>query len=243
MSTAASKSPAPHAQQGSQAPATPAPAVVQVTAPVVLRGVRYRDYVAIRDEPNNDHLRMTYHDGTLEIMSPEGIHELPSRRIGVFVSVLCEEMRIEFQGLGCTTFRRGEKNRKKGKGKEPDQCFFFANAAKILGVDRFDLERDPPPDIWVEVDDRSSSAGRLPVYAALGVPEVWQLRAASGRLRFLRLAPDGKTYEPVERSPSLPMLTPELVLEGLALGANLLEMSWTVALRAWVREKFAIRKI
>lgn len=213
-------------------------AVVEVPEVVVLHGVRYRDYVALRDEPANDHLRMTYHDGTLEIMSPESIHELPSRRIGIFLAVICEELDIEFQGLGCTTFRRGEKHKKRGKGKEPDQCFYFANAAKVLGVNRFDLDRDPPPDVWVEVDHRSSSAGKLPVYAALGVPEVWRLRAASGHLRFMRLDPARNAYEQVDRSPSLPMLTPDLVLEGLALGEGLLEKSWIKKLRAWVRERF-----
>lgn len=206
---------------------------------VVLHGVRYREYLALRAEPANGHLRMTYHNGTLEIMSPEATHERPSRRVGIVMSVLCEELDIEFEGLGSTTFRRGEKKLKKGHGKEPDECFYFANAAKIMGKGKIDLDIDPPPDLWVEVDHRSSSQGRLPVYAALGVPEVWRLWASSEHLWFGRLAKDGKSYEQVEQSVALPMLTPASVLEALALGHGVLEKTWTKRLRAWVREKFA----
>ena len=48
----------------------------------VLRGVPYSVYLTLRDEPANDGLRMTYVDGTLEIMSPEFRHEKGSRRLG-----------------------------------------------------------------------------------------------------------------------------------------------------------------
>jgi Uma2 family endonuclease len=211
------------------------PNVVEVPAPAVLRGVRYGTYLALRNEPANDGLRMTYYDGTLEIMSPELIHEMPSHRISTFMAVLSEELDIAIQGAGSTTFKRGEKRAKQGKA--PDQCFYFANAERIVHNQRINLDRDPPPDLWVEVDYRSSASGRSPLYAALGVPEVWQLRATSNRLRFLRLADDRTKYEPIERSLSLPMLTPALVLEALALGEGQLESSWIKALRGWVRAK------
>ena len=114
----------------------------------------------------------------------------------------------------------------KGKGKEPDESFYFANARTRLPSDRdLDLDAgDPPPDLWIEVDNRVSSAGRLPVYAALGVPEVWRYRARKKTLRFLRLVDD--TYEPIEQSLALPVLTPALVLEALALGDGLWESEW-----------------
>ena len=207
---------------------------------VVLHGVRFRDYLALRAEPSNGHLRMVYYNGTLEIMSPEAIHERPSHRLAIFISVLCEELDIEFEGLGSTTFRRGEKRLKKGHGKEPDECFYFANATKIQGKGKIDLDIDPPPDLWVEVDHRSSSRGRLPLYAALGVPEVWRLWSSSEHLWFGLLTTDRKSYEGVGRSLALPRLTPELVLEALALGEGLLEKSWTKHLRAWVRERFGL---
>ena len=205
---------------------------------VVLHGVRFREYLALREEPANGHLRMVYQNGMLEILSPEATHERPSHRVVILISVLCEELNIEFEGLGSTTFQRGAKRLKKGHGMEPDECFYFGNAPKIQGKGKSDLDLDPPPDLWVEVDHRSSSLERLPVYAAFGVPEVWRLWAASDHLWFGRLANDGKSYEAIDRSLALPMLTPVLVLEALALGHGVLEMTWTKTLRAWVREKF-----
>lgn len=219
--------------------AEPQREVVPIAAPTILRGVPYGLYVRLRDEPDNDHLRMTYYDGTLEIMSPEYIHEGPSFRFGILFSVLCEELDITFEAAGSTTFRRGEPNRKKGKGKEPDESFYFANVARVLGKTSLRVEAgDPPPDLWIEVENRSSPRGRLPVYAALGVPEVWRYRVMSRRLRFLRLDKNTVTYEVLEQSLSLPMLTPALVLEALAMGDGLPVNTWTRRLRAWVRERF-----
>ncbi|MDB5349408.1 MAG: hypothetical protein JWN86_655 [Planctomycetota bacterium] len=204
--------------------------------PMVLTDIPYDVYVALRDVFANRHKRMTYYDGTLEIMSPEYAHEKPSRRIACLVSVICEELNIEYEGTSSTTMRLPGDAPRKGKGKEPDQGFYFANAHRILGKASIKVaEGDPPPDLWIEVDNRGSSKGRLPVYSALGVPEVWQYRARSRRLRFLSLGEDG-TYQPIDHSLSLPMLTPALVLEALALGRDVLEGTWTKRLRAWVRE-------
>ncbi len=202
--------------------------------PTVLRGVRYRDYVALRDYPGNDHLRMTYHNGILEIMSPSYMHEWPSRQFGFLFSVLCEELDLEVQSAGSTTFRKGEPEGNKGHGKEPDECFYFANAMRIVGNTELILDRDPPPDLWIEIDNRATSAGKLPLYAALGVPEVWRYRVRSNRLWFGKLSADSSMYEPIERSLSLPMLTPALVLEALALGKDTIQSQWTKRLRAWV---------
>ena len=211
---------------------------VRISEPMVLTDIPYAVYEALRDVYANRRKKLTYYDGTLEIMSPEYIHEQPSRRLSGFVVVLCEELDLEYEGTAMTTMRLPGDGPKKGKGKEPDQGFYFANAPRLLGKESIKVaEGDPPPDLWLEVDNRGSSKGRLPVYAALGVPEVWQYRARTRRLRFSALGEDG-TYQPIERSLSLPMLTPAVVLEALALGDGLLEGSWTKAVRAWVREKF-----
>ena len=96
---------------------------------------------------------------------------------------------------------------------------------------------DPPPDLWIEVDHRGSSKGRIPVYAALGVPEVWRFRVRSKTLTFLGLT-DQASYEPIERSLSLPVLTPALVKEVLDLGSDRDETDWGQLLADWAREKF-----
>ncbi len=71
----------------------------------VLRGIPYEDYVRIRDVPANGHLRMTYHDGTLEIMSPESLHEVPSRRFGLLIYEVAMGLGVSCTGTGSTAFR------------------------------------------------------------------------------------------------------------------------------------------
>ena len=212
---------------------------VRMPAPMVLRGVPYELYVALRDLEENDKIRMTYHDGVLELMSPEFLHEFPAQRLNKIVSAVAEIFDMPCLDVGNLTIRRGGKPFKKGHGKEPDCGFYFANAERTFAKKSVDLDAgDPPPDLWIETDNRGSSKGRLPTYAALGVPEVWRYRATRNELWFGRLTNES-TYETIDRSLSLPMLTPVLVLEALALGESLLDSPWLTRLRAWIGEKLA----
>ena len=60
------------------------------------------------------------------------------------------------------------------RGLEPDDCYYLANAAKVRNWATLDLERDPPPDLALEVEITRSCLNRMGVYAGLGVPEVWR---------------------------------------------------------------------
>jgi Uma2 family endonuclease len=205
----------------------------------VLHGVPYRWYARLAEDPRNYGLRMTYHDGTLEIMSPDFIHENPAAKLGVIVRAVASELEIPCVGARCTTFRRGGQGRYRGKGKEPDESFYLNRVDWLIGRERIDLDAgDPPPDLWIEVDNRASARGKLPVYAELGVPEVWRYRSRSKKLVFFRLIVETRTYEAIDRSLNLPMLTPKLVLDALALGERLDESAWDRRLRQWVRETF-----
>src|SRR5438876_5554095 len=77
---------------------------------------------------------------------------------------------IELESCGSTTWKRSRLR----KGSEPDTCFYVANAPKIIGKRKIDLESDPPPDIVVEIDTTNESLSKFPIYAALGVPEIWR---------------------------------------------------------------------
>jgi len=200
----------------------------------VLRRVPYEMYVYLRNTPANRHLKMAYHDGTLEIVSPRlRKHEEPTRWLAVIISVVAEHLRLRFHGSRGTTFRRGGEGIYSGKGREPDESFYITNVHRLPRDGEPDLDAgDPPPDLWIEVDNRVSSKGRLPVYAALGVPEVWRYRSKRKTLEFLRL--NGDSYGPIDRSLALPALTPALVLEALSLGEKLYESDWLPLLREWV---------
>ena len=78
------------------------------------------------------------------------------------------------------------------RGLEGDVSYYIRHQAAIAGKDRLDMAGgDPPPDLAVEVDVTSPGVAKLPIYAALGVPEVWVWRAADGRLTARRLTDAG----------------------------------------------------
>ncbi|MEO6809912.1 MAG: Uma2 family endonuclease [Isosphaeraceae bacterium] len=204
--------------------------VTRRDGPATLKGVPYATYLQLRNAPGNQGLRMTYFDGTLEIMSPEYRHENPTRKFDLLIRNIVAAFGIPCTCAGSTTFRKGGPGPKRGHGKEPDTSFYFNNLALIASKQTIDLETDPPPDLWIEVDNRASSRGRLPVYAALGIPEVWRYRVGTGRLWFGRL--ENEAYTEIDRSTVLPMLTPPLVQFALAqCGAD--QTAWDLWLRAW----------
>jgi Uma2 family endonuclease len=139
---------------------------------------------------------------------------------------------VDCEGAGSTTFRKGLPKQLKGKGKEPDESFYFTNLALVRSKNTLDLNTDPPPDLWIEVDSRASSAGKLPVYASLGVGEVWRYRPRRRKLWIGRLV-DG-AYAEADESGCLPGLTPRLLLDLLNEAAKRGEPSWDAWMRAWL---------
>ena len=109
-------------------------------------------------------------------MSPRYRHEKYNRRIDRVVWELVVEARIPCACAGSTTLRRENDE----AGKEADTCFYIANEPLIRDKDEIDLDVDPPPDLAIEVDDTHDSQGKLPIYAALRVPEVWRYDARTG---------------------------------------------------------------
>lgn len=79
---------------------------------------------------------------------------------------------------------------------EPDASFYVANAHRVIGLRTIDLESDPPPDVVVEIAATNDSLVKFPIYAALGVPEIWRYDGAL----FQRYELQNQTY--VERSES-----------------------------------------
>jgi Uma2 family endonuclease len=68
-----------------------------------------------------------------------------------------------------------------------------------------DLSVTPPPELALEVDITSPSLSKAPIYAAIGVPELW--RHTGQRMHFFRL--EGNDYVEIEHSDLFPFLTPE----------------------------------
>jgi len=214
--------------------AAPQPPAVEPNR-VVLREVAWETYCQLRDEPENDSIRMTYLNGELTLMSPALRHDQGSRWLFLLVAAVAEASQVEFEPIGTTTLRRQGRAPRRGVGKEADEGFYFGAAAvQISDNDEIDLRVDPPPSLAIEVDHTGDSSGALAADARIGVPEVWRYGPGKPFLWFGRLV--GTRYEAIDRSLGLPRLTPALVLEALAARyqeGGMGTLAWTTWLRAW----------
>jgi len=173
--------------------------------------------------------RITYDHGTLEIMSPSRKHEKSKEVLARIADSVAEEWGIEFENLGSTTFRRRDLE----QGLEPDSCFYVQNVERIRGERELDLRVDPPPDLVIEVEITSPLVNKIPIYAGLGVPEIWVTDGLG--LRILRLAA-GK-YRATEQSQVLPPLTASVLSEFLAQSRTMTTLAWRKIVREWARTK------
>ena len=115
---------------------------------------------------------------------------------------------------GSVTLRRRDLR----AGLEPDSCYYLGPmAAAMRNRDELNLDTDPAPDLAVEVDIGRRSFSKFPLYAALGIGEVWRFH--QNEMVLHRLV-DGE-YRVVEESAWLPRLTgarlTQLLAEGRAL--------------------------
>jgi Uma2 family endonuclease len=195
---------------------------------VLLHNVSWETYERLlADHEDSSAPRFAYDRGMLEIVSPNPEHEIVNRNVALLVEVLAEEADVDVINLGSTTFRREDLKR----GFEPDSCFYIRNEEAVRGKDRIDLDVDPPPDLVVEIDITNPSLDKLPLYAQMGVPEVW--RYGGERMMILELRGEG--YAEVAESKVLPPLTGGVLSRLVEESKSLKRTEWLRRLREWVR--------
>ena len=196
---------------------------------VLLSHIDWSQFEQILDGLGNHRTaRVAYDSGRLEIMVPLPEHEGFKEYISDSIKDIADELDIDYASYGSTTWRKELEK----AGLEPDNCFYFQNEPKVRG--RFDLDiakGDPPPDLALEIDVTSKSLDRFPIYARLGVPELWCYD--SGNLKVYHLK-QGKYVESEESLalPSLPVQDlPNIIELNRASGQRAIRR----AVRAWVR--------
>ena len=187
----------------------------------------YTRWLKLFDERR--HVRITYDRGTLEVVTLTHEHEHRAALLARLAVAWTEERGLPIKSGKSTTFRRRDVER----GLEPDECFWIANEALVRNRERLDLRHDPPPDLVIEIEVTRSSVPRMPIYAALRMPEVW--RITRGVLTFQVLQSDGK-YGAVPVSRALPPLKPADLQKYLDLRGTMDENAVLRQFRAWVRQ-------
>ncbi len=183
----------------------------------------------LQDLGENRAARVAYDDGNLEIMTPLPEHEYYKKVISTAVEDIAEELNLDYESLGSTTW----KQERKMAGIEADDCFYFQNEALVRGRLDLDLQKDPSPDLALEIDVTSKSLNRFSIYARLGIPEIWCYD--SGELKIYLL--QAGEYLESEKSLVFPSLEirdlPQIIEQNRANGRRAIRK----AVREWVRSK------
>ena len=195
---------------------------------LVLYGVPWDEYDEVLSQTGDKPAyRVSYNDGILKIMSPRPDHEYPKDVALKLATIYADEMDVMLESYGSTTYRR----RKKAKGAEPDTSFYVQNASRMIARTEIDLEKDPPPDVVVEVDTTNESTDKFEIYAALRVPEIW--RYADQHFEILVLNKD--QYRKSSNSLALPLISAEILTEYLNRGKTEGQTAMLKAFRNFLR--------
>lgn len=163
---------------------------------VFFDGVSWEDYERLLEmRGDRSAPRITYLEGTVEIMSPSRDHEGIKSYVGRLVEVYCLEHGIRFTPLGSWTL----KERPKERGVEPDECYVFGT------------EPSDRPHLAIEIIWTSGRIDKLDVYRKLGVRELWLWRKGVLSPYVLR----GERYVSVKKSKALPGIDLALLCEHL----------------------------
>ncbi|MBX9259118.1 Uma2 family endonuclease [Desmonostoc muscorum CCALA 125] len=162
---------------------------------IILEDVNWQLFEAILDELGEHRgSRVAYSQGTLEIMAPLPEHERAKVIIGNLVIILLDELDLNWECLGSTTFKRKDIS----AGLEPDDCFYIENYQLMIGKDRIDLTVDPPPDLAIEIDVTYRT--KISAYKALRVPEIWRYENRNIEINLLH----SEQYVKSQTSPTFP---------------------------------------
>jgi len=204
------------------------PLLTPDAATVLIDRASWRLYELILEESAGQHVRITFCDGRLELMSPQSEYEKWKKVIGGVIEAIAVERGLSIAPMGSVTLRRKDLHR----GLEADECYYVGAGERVWRKKRIDLRRDPPPDLVVEIDITHHALDREEIYARLGVPEVW--RFDGKRVEMLRLA--GGAYAAGRVSGAFPFLRAAALARFLKATAK----DYTQGVRAvrdWAREQ------
>ncbi len=169
-------------------------------------GVSWEDYknLVCKMERFPAH-RVWFDAGKLIVATPRPKIEKPKIFFHNLAHILSEELNLELEDLGSTTY----KSEFKKKGAEPDVCFYVENAKFIIGLDDFDTAIAPPPDVVVEIDTTNDSWDKFSIYASFGVKEIWRYDGTAVKIYQLF----DEKYEEISHSLSFSILTSKVLTE------------------------------
>lgn len=203
----------------------------------VFDDLSWQQYEKLLESLGERRLRHTFAEGSLEVVTPSYGHESSKSLVGGFVEMMCRHCRLPRRSAGSTTMKKQQWER----GLEPDECFYIGkqSATAMRGKEEFDADKDPPPDLVIEVDVTATSKHRIEMYRRMGVPEVW--RCKNYAVTFLGLGKD-RRYRAIKRSRHFPFLSSERLTQFVELRHELDDTELELQFEEWVREQIKPKK-
>jgi Uma2 family endonuclease len=204
---------------------------------VVLQDVNWEQYEQLLKELGaKRQTRLTYCRGKLEMMTPIDAHERCSKLIESLLLVLSEEKQIPLTTIAPVLLKHPEY----GYATETDTGYYLQANAPQQRKPAILLPAEPPPDVLLEVSLTKSTIEKLPLYATLGIPEVWRYLTTAGddvlkgKLHIYHLRDSGY----VEQSHSLhfPFLPADRIQQFLEQSDSMSLAAALRVLRSWVQE-------
>ncbi len=164
---------------------------------ILLHGIAWTTFACLlADRGDQAGVRFAYDQGTMELTMPSAEHETMKHFFVLIVDAIAFNRDLHLLNAGSTTFTRDDLAR----GFEPDACFYLQHTEALPHPQHIDLAIDPPPDLVLDIGITSLSLDKLPIYAAIGVPEVWRYtRTGVAMYQYLQ-----GEYRNVEESTVLP---------------------------------------
>jgi Uma2 family endonuclease len=197
---------------------------------MLLHDISWEQYLAIGNAlPDRPRLRLTYDHGSLEFMVISFEHDFFKYTFGMLIHLICEVCEIPYVAAGSMTFQRKEIE----AGFEPDQCFWIQHERQMRGHRNYDPQRDPPPDLTLEVEITRSALNRMGLFAKYKIPEVWRFDGET--IRVCLLQADG-THKVVPESPTFPGIPIAELVRFLQPNPNVDNLTANREFRKWVRQ-------
>src|SRR5262249_1537634 len=147
-------------------------------------------------------------------------HDRAKEILADIAKITMEEMQLDFESAGSTTFKREALKR----GFEPDASFYIQTQYACAARNGWIWKSIRRRICLIEIDVTNDSLDKCPVYAALRVPEIWRYE---DRVEIWIL--EGRHYIRKPASTAIPVLNEKLISE-------LMESSLTMDRPAWTRQ-------
>ncbi|HEX8324199.1 MAG TPA: Uma2 family endonuclease [Tepidisphaeraceae bacterium] len=184
---------------------------------VLFNGISWETYerLSMEIEQAGRRCRITYDSGNMEVEMPTRLHEIIIALVCEMLEHYCIGKDIAYMPTGATTWRR----RLLEKGIEADASYYVQNVHIAEAAADEDLDRCPPPDVAFETEITKPLLPKLPVYAGIGIAEIWHMRGDL-TAQILRLNDSG-SYEPVPNSIAIPAFTAGVLAHWLDVRSTL----------------------